>query len=189
MHSAVRLLVLSQISLWFFLFVCFVLLPHFLLEANEGGVSNYGVHTATIIPYTLAFMLAGLLLFWAASVLPKQTTHRRSLQWVLGIVGSLYLLTLESTYPYQVNNLFDSIHMYAAIVLFLIQLLAAVWIWHAFTHDTVQNVLFAVQIVGLLLLTLTLFGVLHVLFIAETVTGMDFGILLVHTVRQATSSR
>jgi hypothetical protein len=43
--------------------VCVAILPHFLFERNEGGISNYGIHASTAVFYTLAFSLsAGLLL-------------------------------------------------------------------------------------------------------------------------------
>ena len=43
---------LGQISFGFFITVCVALPPGFVLKSNEGGVSNYGVHLKTALPYT-----------------------------------------------------------------------------------------------------------------------------------------
>ena len=43
---------LGQISFGFFITVCVALHPGFVLKWNEGGVSNYGVHLKTALPYT-----------------------------------------------------------------------------------------------------------------------------------------
>jgi len=163
-------------------------MPHFLLEPNEGGVSNYGVHARTVIPYTLAFGLCGVLTLLAAKALPHETPNRRALQWILSLAGSLYILVLISTYTYQVNNVFDTIHVYAGIGLFLLEAVAAIWLARSSIRDALQVVSLAVQIVGCILSVLTYFGYLHVLFIAEMLTNIGFGALLVHAIGRTVTS-
>jgi hypothetical protein len=181
MHRAVRMAMFAQLSLFFFLTVCFLLMPHFLLESNEGGVSNYGVHAKTIVPYTLAFGLCGGLTLLAVQDLPRDIPNRRMLQWVLSLAGTLYILVLISTYAYQLNNAFDTIHEYAGVALFLLEVIAAIWLVRMRVHDTLQILSFAVLLTGFTLSALTYFGYLHVLFIAEMLTNLGFGVLLVHT--------
>jgi hypothetical protein len=52
---------LGQVGFAFFLAICVAIHPGLVLKVNEGGMSNYGVHAKTAIPYTLALaMAAGL---------------------------------------------------------------------------------------------------------------------------------
>lgn len=185
MRSSVRLLVYAQICLWLFLFVCFLLIPHYLLQRDEGGISNYGVYRATIVPYTLAFGACGLLTLQAAHVLPERTVRRKPVWRILVIFGWLCFFVLESTYLYQVGGALDGIHIVAGLVLSIFQVWAALWFGRAFPRDVLQDCLLALQLVGFVLGVLTFVGILQVLFIAEVTASVAFGSLLVRTVRQA----
>ena len=164
-------------------------MPHFLFESDEGGFSNYGVYNETIVLYTLAFGLCGVLTLQAARVLPIGIVHRRGLQCILQLAGWLYLFVLESTYLYQVNGLLDLIHIVSGITLFLFETAATIWFGYVFARDRSQNVLLVIELVGFVLGLLTLFGILHVLFVAETLTNAAFGMLTIRTVRQAVQRR
>ncbi|HUB93136.1 MAG TPA: hypothetical protein VMB52_01390 [Verrucomicrobiae bacterium] len=156
-------------------------MPRFLFTSNEGGVSNYGVYTLTIAPYTLAFGLCGICMIQTAQILPTTMRHRRTLQWLIAGIGWLYLLALESTYPYQVNGIFDALHVGIGVALFLAQSMGAVWIMRAYKGNGLRDILFGMQMLGLCLLILTFFGFLHVLLVAEVLTGASFGALLIQT--------
>jgi hypothetical protein len=186
MNTSVRLLVWSQLSLGLFLLVCIVLIPHFLFTSNEGGVSNYGTYALTIIPYTLAFGLGGLLMIWAAHILPKKLRERRTFQWVIAGVGWLYLLALESTYAYQVNTVFDNIHVTVGALLFTAQVVSAVWLGRTFVNDRLQTALLVAELVGFCLLVITFVGYLHILLVAELVAGACFGALLIRSLKSST---
>jgi len=41
--------------------------PGFVLKANEGGISDYGVHLRTAVPYDLALVCAALGAYLAAT--------------------------------------------------------------------------------------------------------------------------
>lgn len=185
MRDSVRLLILAQLILWAFLFICFLLIPHYLLERNEGGLSNYGVYARTIVPYTLAFGLCGLLSLQAARVLSPKIERRRELRWMLAGFGWLCLFVLESTYLYQVNGVLDDIHIVAGIVLFVFETAAALWLGWVYPRDWLQDFWLVVQLFGFILSVLTFAGHLHILFIAEIMTGLGFGVLLAQTAKSA----
>jgi hypothetical protein len=185
MFRSARLLLLSQLSFWLFLVLCLLLMPHFLLESDEGGVSNYGVYTKTIIPFTLAFGLCGVLMLEAAEALPRELAHHQTLQRYLYSIGGLNLVVLESTYTYQVNSLFDGVHVYASVMLLVAEVVAGMWLWRVYTHGMLQTVGLCLLLTGFCFLVLTFFGLLHVLFIAETVASAGFSVLLVWTVGHA----
>lgn len=55
MPNLVRDFVYSQLSLSFFLFVCFLITPAVVLT-NEG-VSTFGISIKTIVPYAIGYFL------------------------------------------------------------------------------------------------------------------------------------
>jgi hypothetical protein len=181
MHSSARLIFSAQVSLFGFLFICFLLLPHFLLEANEGGVSNYGIHLKTIVPYTLGFGICGTLTLRAARVLPQILPRRHVLQRSLYVLGTLYVFALLSTYPYKLNATFDAIHQDIGVILALFMLALGAWLVLALARSTVNILFFTAQCAGFMLAALTYFGLIHVLFIAELLMSSAFGMLLVRS--------
>jgi hypothetical protein len=189
MHNSVRLLLFAQLSLFFFLFICFMLIPHFLLESNEGGISNYGTYAKTVVPYTLAFGLGGLLTIRAAKSLPKRMSRHQALYWVLSITGGLYLLVLLSTYPYKLNKTFDNIHTYAGFALAVFGMMTAFWFALVLARNFLNLVLLSAQTAGFILAILNYLGYVHLLFVAELLTGTAFGALLVRGVGYVTSNK
>jgi hypothetical protein len=106
----------SQLSLGVFLLVCLILQPHYLFERNEGGMSNFGVHWPTVVPYSLAFWSCGLLILLAARHLPNRVKSYRSVRSVLVLLGAFAIITVLTTYPYKLNDFFDNLHVYATAV-------------------------------------------------------------------------
>ena len=52
-------MVASQLSLLGFMAVAVALHPGLVLKWNQAGLSNYGVHAKTAVPYSLALSLGG----------------------------------------------------------------------------------------------------------------------------------
>ena len=76
-RRAFHFLVLSQLSFFGLLAICVAIEPHFVVERDEGGVSNFGVAAGTRVPYSLAFLLCAVFLVRAAQDLPCRPTVRR----------------------------------------------------------------------------------------------------------------
>jgi hypothetical protein len=183
MNHAARLVMFAQLSLFLCLFACFLLMPHFLFESNEGGVSNYGTYARTVIPYTIGFALCGVLTIRAAFSLPKEASYR-TLQRVLLLLGTLYLLELLSTYAYKLNNTFNNVHVYISVISAAYCMAIGVWLALSIARNAVNVSLVLVQSLGFVVAGLTYLGYLHVLFIAEMGTGVVFGTLLVCAIRE-----
>lgn len=179
---ATRYVLISQGSLYGFLIISIVLMPNFLLQNNEGGLSNYGVYELTIIPYSLAFLLGGVFLYLAGKELPVYIPHRKLLSSMLTCICFLLLLVLLTTYPYQINAEFDELHIATAVALSLVELAASVWLSLSLARSRVSIVLLGVGVIGFTLLALTFAGVLHVLSLAQIILGIAFGLLLTRTV-------
>jgi len=179
---------LGQASLFGFLLICLALTPHFLLEYNEGGVSNYGLYAKTVVPYTLAFGLCGSLTLLAARFIPKGIASYKTLRISLAALGILLIIVLVSTYPYKVNNALNVIHVDVGTALAFLELGLGMWFALVLARDLKNIAFFAVQVIGFGLGVLTHFGVIHILFITEMLTSFAFGIVLVRTVVRLTSS-
>lgn len=186
MTKVVRYVALSQLSFFACLSICFITMPRFLLERNEGGVSNYGVHWQTVVPYTLAFLLCSMFLMRAAFVLPRSHSGKLRVA-LLAVVGSL-LLVLCSTYPYKLDATFKNIHIAAGVELFCLEIMLAFWLALAFLRDGLGAAILAAQLAGFLLAALTLIGKVHLLFVAQMTTSLAFGLLLWRAAKHAPPS-
>lgn len=180
-HAAVRYLIASQISLIGGLLLCFLLKPA--LVDGPRGFSNYGVVVPTIVPYTLAFVLAGALAALAAHRLPpddRYTTLKRALL----VLAALYAIVLISTYPYHLAPWLKALHFVAGSALFSWQILFAAWLLIVGRSDWINRALFAALLTGSLLALLSLLEVIHILSEAQTLTILAFALLLVRSAIQ-----
>ena len=182
-NKAARYITLSQLSLFAFLAICTAIMPKFLTERDEGGLSNYGIHRATVVPYTLAFLLSGILILQATRFTPntKTANHLRAALYVLAGVLFFVLLT---TYPYKINATYDNLHLLSGILIFWTEMAIACWAALVLRKDRVNLLLLAVQAFGFIMAILNFFGVIHLLFIIQAVTSLAFGALLIRTSQQ-----
>jgi len=181
-YKVVRYILLGQLSLFGFLLVCLLLIPHFLLAPNEGGVSNYGLYAKTVVPYSLAFGLCGLLTLVSARFLPKELPAYAAVKRALISLGFLLIAVLLSTYPYKVNNTFNEIHIYAGSALAFLEMGLGLWFAAVLVRNIKNILLLVIQLTGFGLGILTHFGLIHILFVSELVTSLAFGALLIRTI-------
>jgi hypothetical protein len=181
---AVAYLAYGQLGLLFFLVVCVALHPGFVLKANEGGMSNYGIHIKTFAAYTLALGLPFLFSLLAIRLTNSDDPRVRRLRSILIIYCWLVALTLVSTYVYSLNTVLKDLHIVFGSALTLFESAASVWMYWILRPVAWDRVLFIIQMLGFVLAVLTLAGVFHLLFVAEVVTFGAFALLLVHAARK-----
>src|ERR1700677_1878112 len=129
---AVTYIVWGQILFVFFIAICVSLHPGIVLKSNEGGVSNYGIHIKTAVPYTLAL---GLLAFYsrrAAALYSKGDPVARRLRRVLTTYSVIVIVMLFSTYVYSLNHVLRDIHIGFGTVLITFEAFAAIWMFDRF---------------------------------------------------------
>jgi hypothetical protein len=185
----VRSVVASQVALFAFLAVCIAIEPAYLFRRNEGGLSNFGVHAATVVPYTLAFLLCAIFLGRAASLVTVVDPTTRAFRTMLLVLACLLVAVLGSTYPYKTSQLLHGVHIAVGVVTVCFESAASIWIALAVAKDRWSLAALCAQLVGLLLAALTFFGQLHVLFAAQLLTSLAFGVLLVRGARVVDASR
>ena len=181
---AVVLVACGQFSLLIFLMVCVALHPGFVLKANEGGLSNYGIHQKTFVAYTLALGAPALLSLLAARSITDGESVTRHFRLLLVSYGWIVLLTLLSTYPYSLTTTLRDLHIAFGSVLIVFETLASVWMYRRLGNTRWNLQLLGVQLLGFVLAVLTIFGLLHVLFVTQLLTCGAFAILLVRTTKK-----
>jgi len=188
-NPALHYAFLSQVGFYGFIAVCTILLPGFLFSRDEGGLSNFGVHALTIVPFTLAFLVGSICLWLTARLLPAKTLHRQQLKLILTILSGLTVAVLLSTYPYQLNLWLNSIHAAFAAGLLAAEVVAGIWFHNELLHDRLNTVLLYAELLGFVLAALTLAGVIDILFASQILTGGTFGWLMVRTIGHVTSDQ
>ena len=173
---------LGQISFAAFIAICVALHPGFVFNSNEGGLSNYGVHAKTVVPYTLALALAAGFTLRAARINHRSRSSHR-FERVLNTYGALTLLTLVTTYGYTLNKPLKDLHVGVGVVITVFEFAASVWMYREIKS---LHFVFAAGLVGFALAIVTFFGALHVLFLTQLLIGGAFALLLIRTSAETT---
>ncbi len=156
--------------------------PEFVVRWNEVGLSNYGVHLRTVIPYTLALGLGGGLALASARSIVASDRTTRHLRFVLNAYGTLVLLILASTYGYRVSSSLRVVHITINVITAIFLTGASPWL---FTRIPTRSNSFwlTVELAGFVLAVVDFVNLLHVLFLAQLLIGVGFGVLIVRAVR------
>ena len=181
-RAVARWVALGQIGFAIGIGLCVLLSPHLVLHANEGGISNFGVHAKTVVPYTVALLLPAVLTFRASRLLGAHSRLRE----ILTVYSGLILLTLLTTYPYKIDTPLKIVHVGAGAVLTVFEMGAALWLCRAMRALYGVSLL---QFVGFILAALTIVGVLHLLFVTQLIVGVAFAIIVVRACRVVSSGK
>ncbi len=160
-----------------------VLKPAFVVRWNEVGLSNYGVHLETAVPYTLALGLGGGFTVASARSLPALDRTRRRLRSVLVTYGALLVMILASTYGYRLNPTLKAVHVTVNVVTVLFLSGTSSWLVAQLPSRSSAGWL-VVQVIGLVLAVVDFANLLHVLLVAQLLIGIGFGVLMVRAVRR-----
>jgi|ERR1700689_2200450 hypothetical protein len=180
---AYQLMVAGEVAFLVFTSVCVALHPGFVLKGNEGGLSDYGVHIKTVIPYTLSLGLLVLCNLRAASLYPEGEGQTRRLRFLLLTYCSVVGLILLSTYVYTLNGDLKDLHYGLGTLLMVVVAIGSVWMYRLRPPSTTVRIFLFVQIVGDALNLATAIGALHVLFAAEVLSNIGFALILIRTGR------
>ncbi len=184
---AVAYLAYGQLLLSLFLALCVALHPGIVLKADEGGMSNYGIHIKTAAAYTLSLGFPMLFSFWAARLFIGDGTSVRHFRALLRLYGWLILLTLLSTYVYSLDTPLKDVHITIGVALAIFELAASVWMFRLLSQRKWDATLLGVEFLGFALAVLTIVGAVHVLFLSQVLTSGAFALLLIHCGRKVQS--
>ncbi len=180
---AYRLMVAAEVGFLVFTSVCIALHPGFVLKGNEGGLSDYGVHLKTAVPYTFSLALLSLCNLRAALLYPESDRRTRRLRRLIfaycGVVG----LVLLSTYVYTLNGVLKELHYGLGSLLIVVVTVGSIWMYRLWPPSALLRLFLVVQITGDALNLATSVGALHVLCLAELLSNVGFALLLIRTGR------
>jgi hypothetical protein len=172
--------VAGQVSFVVLLAACVALHPGFVLKGNEGGISNYGIHVKTVVPYTLAFTSCAGFSWAAAGRCATGDPRWHPFHRVLVAYAGLLLLTLVTTYGYSLDVVWKDVHVVVGAATVAFQVAASVWMYVRL-RGRWDGCFLVVQLVGFVLAGVTLVGLLHVLFVGQALASVGFGLLLIRS--------
>lgn len=144
---------------------------------KNGGVSNFGNHIITVVPYTLSFLLEAMFIYLAAEKITKMNEAAINLVRVLRGLSILILIVLISTFPRHFSFTFSDIHDYLGIALFSYQLIFSIWM--VANNANLRSWAFLLtQISGSVVGLLSITKVIHFLFIGQFVGSLGFALSL-----------
>lgn len=184
---AMTYVVWGQVCFVGFIAVCVALHPGIVLKWNEGGVSNYGIHIKTALPYTIALALLAYYSRRAAILYVSRDPFARQLHRILNAYSLIIIVMLLSTYVYSVNHVLRDIHIGFGTVLITFSSVSSIWMFSRFRRLKWDGVFLIIQLTGALLALVTIVGVLHFLFLAEELANTGFACLLIHCARTVAS--
>ncbi len=179
MNRATREFVIGQLCFVVFIGLCVALHPGIVLKWDEGGVSNYGIHIKTAIPYTLALVLLAFYSKQAANRYVTSDPLARRFRAVLSVYSAIVIVMLFSTYVYSLNHVLRDVHIAFGTVLITFQSFASVWMCSLSRRTRWNWVFLVTQLSGALLSLITILGLWHFLFLAEELTNTGFAGLVV----------
>jgi hypothetical protein len=180
-----RWVVFGEVAFLFLMGAGVALHPGYVLARHEGGISEYGVHVKTAVFYTLAWAVLAGGNMRAARACGGHGIRSEKVRKLLLFYSASSLLVLMSTYFYSIDAVMSYIHYGFAAVLVVFMSLAAYWLYRQLADVSWARAALWVQFVGSTSALLSIVGVLHVLFCAETISNVGCAILLAKTSSRA----
>lgn len=161
---------------------CVGILPGIALKRSEVGISNYGVHAPTVVPYTLAFLATAAGSFGARHALGP-TDDARVLRATLTAYGVAVSAVLASTYPYTLDRVLRDVHVLIGAMAYVVIVVTTIAVVRDGRRSPTFAVSFLTVAVGTVISAVTIVGTWHLLFIGQVVTFVGFSGVLVVAVR------
>lgn len=172
--SWVKYVIYGQVIFIISALICIAVMPKGL--AANGGFSYYGNFSRTIIPYSLGLLLAGSFIFLAARITPKRMPFT-PVKYVTYLISVLLFVALMS--PYKAD--WGWAHRKASIVVFILQLLIAVWIVIMINWNTATVLLLALLVLVIIFTAFSLQPGYGFLIQGELLYQMTFTALFAKT--------
>jgi hypothetical protein len=185
--SAAQHLLLGQILFFSFLAVCCFLL--FNGKVLDYGISTFGTHPVTLVPYYLAFACAGWSIHRACQALKQPP----GLKWLR---RALYLMAIAmvgvAAIPYSLSAAMMALHDACSVIVFVVELAIGLWLTLKVMRGTWQTGLFVLQAASAMAAALSLIFlqivyhplpiVKHDMFFAQLAFQAAFAVLLTRAV-------
>jgi hypothetical protein len=171
--KAVGYLILAQICFFGFLMIAIIMTPA--AFSDNHGLSYYGEHKLTAIPYGLGFLLGSFFLMKVTSALPAKIQPFKNLAVAIQVLV-LLLIGVFLT-PGNLNRFFDWAHNIVAAGLFIFELGLALWLIIWWYKDLAIISLFIIQLIAGLVAMLSQLDVIYYLSEGILIFQLSFGLL------------
>lgn len=181
-NKAVEYLKYSQISLFSSLAVCFLLVPKVIYD--NRGVSYFGNHHLTIVPYAIGLILTSYFMFKASVALPTKNKRVVLLSKVLKVMAVLLIGVLLT--PYKISDTMYHIHVGVGSLLFSIQFFLIIWLVVNTPTSKSNRFLLGTLLLGNVISMISLLPTVQIMLLGQIITQLSFGLLLIRTTQQLT---
>ena len=123
MGNIARYLIYGQLAFFSSVFISIFLAPQSL--ATRHGITYYGIHQPTIIPYVTGSIISAWFIYKAAKSLPRISPFP-TIRYVLFSFVIINLALLVT--PHTWGSLFDWSHQIMAFILFSTELILSIWL-------------------------------------------------------------
>lgn len=172
--QVIRKLILAQLCYFGFLAISiFINRGGF---RNNHGLSFYGEHLQTLVPYGLGTIGCGLFLLQAAHLLPQREDPYRILRFAMQSMAILLFLLLVT--PDTLGQFLNISHEIVAFMLFTGELGLAAWITFCWCRGLANCILLLMQFGGGLAAMFSEFNVIAYLSESSLVFQLSFTLLL-----------
>lgn len=154
--------------------------------SDNRGLSYYGEHLDTLIPFALGFCLCDFFLLKVARLLPELNKQLAVFTVPLQVL-SILLISIVLT-PDNLNSLFNVLHIIASSALFLFELLFSIWLiirWH---KSATSWLLLIAQFTAGIIAAMSEFQVTHFLSESSLFYQLFFSSLLIWVMFNITNS-
>lgn len=184
-----RWVVFGEVAFLLFMGASVALHPGYVLARREGGISEYGLHAKTAVLYTLAWAALAGSNIRAARACGGCGDRSQKMRNLLLFYSVAIFLVLISTYFYTLDAVLKYIHYGFGAVLVTFMSVAAYWLYRQLTDVPWARAALWVQVLGSVAALLSIVGVFHALFCAETISNVGCAILLAKTCGRALDQR
>jgi hypothetical protein len=188
LSRATRWVILGEAAFLFFMGLSVLLHPGFVLAKREGGISEYGVHIKTALLYTAAWAVLAVANVRAARELDERHETSAKMRKVLFGYTAAILLVLLSTYVYSLDTVMRYIHYALGATLIVFMSWASYWLYRLRAKSPLARTLLWAQVLGSLAALMSILGVIHVLFAAETLSNVGCAVILATTLHHTFES-
>ncbi|MHB1864921.1 MAG: hypothetical protein ACYCPS_02010 [Candidatus Saccharimonadales bacterium] len=148
--------------------------------SDNRGLSFYGEHLNTVIPFALGFCLCDFFLLKVAKLLPEVADNLSVLTMPLKIL-SILLISIVLT-PDNLNGLFSILHTVASTALFLFELILSVWLTLKWYRSVFSWLLLCAQFLAGIVAGLSEFQISHYLSESSLFYQLFFSTLLIWSI-------
>jgi hypothetical protein len=184
---AASYVVRGEVTFLFFTAVSVALHPGFVLKRDEGGMSDYGTHIKTAVPYTLALLFLALYSYRAALLYRRDDNRTKGLRALLTAYSAVVFSVLLSTYFYSLNSVLKDLHFAFGTALIVVVGVGSWWMYQKWPQSIGVGVVLFIQLVADVLSLLTVVGMLHLLFLSEILANVAFAAILIRSCRHLAS--